>query len=98
MTTSSLADLRREAADQKFQDFDFGAAEVEDMDGWEYAGNGGEMTRTVYFRDLDDASNPTQRGHFTVRFGDGSAEISEAYGMLGGAVFEDKAVASLPRP
>jgi hypothetical protein len=98
MTTATLIEMRREAADRKFQDFDFGSAQVEEMGGWEYEGNGDEMTRAVYFAPHDDPSADTQRGHFTVRFGDGSAAIEEAYGALGGAIFEDKVETSLPRP
>lgn len=98
MTTATLIEMRREAADQKFQDFDFGSAQVEDMGGWEYEGNGDEMTRTVYFASIDEPSADTQRGHFTVRFLDGSAAIEEAYGALGGAIFEDKIETSPPRP
>jgi hypothetical protein len=98
MTTPTLIEMRREAADRKFQDFDFGSAQVEDMDGWEYEGHGDEMIRTVYFAPLDDPSADTQRGHFTVRFVVGSAAIEEAYGALGGAVFEDKVETSAPSP
>lgn len=97
-TGETLLDLRRDAADRKFEDFDFGETKVEDMEGWEYENDGDQMTRTVYFENAEDPDADSVRGHFNVRFEEGSAVISDAYGVLGGATFEDKPRAAGPQP
>ncbi len=94
----TLIDKRHEAADRKFEDFDFGEAKIEDMEGWEYENEGDQMTRTVYFENSEDPDADSVRGHFNVRFEQGSAVIADAYGVLGGATFEDKPQTSGPKP
>lgn len=89
--TRTLIDDRRAAADAKFEAFDFGDGnDVEDADGWEYTNDGDEMTRKVYFRHAEHPDADSERGHFTVRFENRSDVISEAYGSLNGAIFEDR--------
>ena len=56
------------------------------------------MTRTVYFENAENPEADSQRGHFTVRFEDGTDAIAEAYGTLGGAILDDLQVISSPRP
>lgn len=97
-TGKTLVEMRRDAADRKFEDFDFGTSKVEDIKGWEYENDGDQMTRTVYFENSEDPDADSMRGHFNVRFEPGSATISDAYGVLGGATFEDKPEVGSPRP
>jgi hypothetical protein len=96
-TGQTLIEMRRDAADRKFEDFDFGTSNVEDMEGWEFENDGDQMTRTVYFEDSEDPDADSVRGHFNVRFETGSAVIADAYGVLGGATFEDKPQIAGPR-
>ena len=99
VASQALIESRHAAADAKFEEFDFGAGNVvEDAEGWEYFNDGDEMTRTVYFENAENPEADSQRGHFTVRFEDGTDAIAEAYGTLGGAILDDLQVTSSPRP
>lgn len=96
--SQTLIESRHVAADAKFETFDFGSSNVvEDAEGWEYFNDGDEMTRTVYFENAENPEADSQRGHFTVRFEDGTDAIAEAYGTLGGAILDDLRVTSSPR-
>ncbi len=73
---------RRSAADEEFDQYDFGLKEY-DHDDWEEGGSGDELVRTIW---LENEKNPDAnlKGYFTVRFKPYSAEVVESYGLLNG--------------
>ena len=83
----SFAEQRRAAADLAFDAYDFGATEIEEMDGWTSTRLGLDMTRTLYLKPLRDGE-PTDRAHFTVRFiGQHSILVAEAYAVTDHGTF-----------
>jgi hypothetical protein len=70
----TLDDRRRLAAQQRFEDFDFGS-QVGEAQGWEYATPGHVWERQVY---VEQASGPSSRRLFVVAFKPDSDEILSA--------------------
>lgn len=75
MSTAELRDARREAAEEAYQDYDFGR-EVVDISGWEFEEPfGNEWTRPVFLE--NEAGGASIRVAFTVTFAPGSSEITD---------------------
>jgi hypothetical protein len=74
----SLRQSRKEAADRAFERYDFGQAQVEDANGWEYLSGGAEYTRTIFIANRHGASI---RARFSVQFKAQSALITEVYAI-----------------
>lgn len=66
----TLAEQRRKAADEAYEDYDF-RARVEDQDPWTYT-DSGRMWRNVYF---DVGLHDSAVGKFHILFEEDSAEI-----------------------
>jgi hypothetical protein len=81
----TLDEIRHEAADREFENYEFGEARVGEADGWGYDTPGTEYSRTIWFENPEDPNGPDLKGHFAVRFAaTDSAEVSEAYASLNG--------------
>jgi hypothetical protein len=86
----SIEELRSAAAQAAYESHDFGEAEIEDADGWERTVPGDIWTRAIYVRPTE-SEGPTERGHFTVVFKPGSADVRECYGILNGELLRPAA-------
>ena len=78
---------RREAADREWENYDFSPSEMDEMSGWEYTSGSSadeSWSRQVFFVPSEEPEGDTVKGHFTVRFAHGTAEVKEAYGMING--------------
>lgn len=74
MSAQELREARREAAEEAYQDYDFGR-EVVDISGWEFEEPGNEWTRPVFLENEDGGASI--RVSFTVTFAPGSSEITD---------------------
>jgi hypothetical protein len=81
--TVSLSDLREAAAQAAFDNYDFGAAEIEQCGVWVYSFD--EWTRVVLFRSA--IANETEAGHFSVAFEPDTAIVRDCGAMLDGIAF-----------
>jgi hypothetical protein len=84
---SDLVDLRTKAAEREFQNYEFGDDNtVEAANGWESDSGDDEVSRVVFFapRESDEDQSTSVRGHFTVVFQPGTAEVLEAYATCDG--------------
>lgn len=82
--TTDLDDRRRQAADLDLENYDFGYP-VKDGSGWEWETPGTEWTKPLFF-EPDEPGGDSVKGHFTVRFREGTAEIEESHGVVDGQV------------
>lgn len=79
-----IEQLRSAAAEQAFQDYDFGDIAVEDADGWEHvvsASPTAEYSRKVYIEPAE-GDGPTETASFTVRFQGASVIPAEVSALL----------------
>ncbi len=83
MYCKALDLVRSVAADAEFEAYDFGAATVEDADGWESVTPGSSMTRVVHLANVEDPDGPTDKCSFTVLFeNDENAVVVDAYALV----------------
>jgi hypothetical protein len=79
-SSSKLWDARRKIADAAFAEFDMGALEVVDTEGWHTTTPGVEWTRKFYIVDTDDEDQDSKMETFVVIFdAEDSEVISSAY-------------------
>jgi hypothetical protein len=91
-----IDELRAQAAQEAYQNYDFGSAVIEDHSGWEHGMPADEWTRPIFVQP-EDSSGPTEKGHFFVKFVMGTAIVQECYGMLNGNVLGPAPSPSPPR-
>lgn len=77
----ALSEARHAAANREWESFQFGAAKVADACGWEFFTPGNSWTRLIFLAPIEERDAPTDRGRFTVAFGEKSADLIEAYAV-----------------
>lgn len=82
-TPDDLDFNRRSAADYEIETYDFGY-QVVGVDGWEWNSGSDEVSKTIYFENEEDPDGPSIKGHFVVRFENGTAVVQDAYGSING--------------
>jgi hypothetical protein len=78
-----LEEIRHTAAENEFDAYDFKGWKA-DENGWAIIAGQDEWTRTVFFYDRDNLHGDTVRGHFTIVFEPGTANVLEAYASVRG--------------
>lgn len=93
MDAKVLEEKRRQAAELELESYDFGYPVV-DGSGWEFTTPGNEWVKPLFFQ-ADEPGEPSLKGHFVVRFGDGIDEVQETYGAVDGEIVGNR---TFPRP
>lgn len=95
---ASLSDLRRTAAEEAYQEFDFdeGCTPVADS-GWDDDGLG-NLSKILFIADQDNPDGPSLKGVFDVTFEDGSATANVVWATLDGNDIGRRPVASAAAP
>lgn len=78
-----LQELRREAAEEILESFDFGH-QVVDGQGWEHSTGDDEWVKRLFFADDENPGGDSLKGHLAVRFAPDGDEALDAWAFVDG--------------